>query len=241
MAAYLSLMVAGRHELLRLRRDRFRQDHAAERPDLLLPARGARSSASRTRRKCRCRTRTGRARWCAVRCRTAMPASTMFALLKAALRQRPNEIIIGEIRGEEGAIAFQAMQTGHAVCATFHASTVEKLIQRLTGMPISVPKHVRRQPQRRLHLQRRAAAEREAGPPHPQHRRAHRLRHRGRRLLSSSRCTTGTAHNDTFEATGDMNSYCWSTRDRRSARYSPENKRGIYDEVEGGRVCSNGY
>jgi flagellar protein FlaI len=65
---------------------------------------------------------------------------TIFSLLKAALRQRPNAILVGEIRGEEGAIAFQAMQTGHAVMATFHASTVEKLIQRLTGHPINVPK-----------------------------------------------------------------------------------------------------
>jgi flagellar protein FlaI len=65
---------------------------------------------------------------------------TMFDLLKAALRQRPNLIVIGEIRGEEGAIAFQAMQTGHACMATFHAASVEKLIQRLTGHPISVPK-----------------------------------------------------------------------------------------------------
>jgi archaeal flagellar protein FlaI len=64
----------------------------------------------------------------------------MFDLLKAALRQRPNEIIIGEIRGSEGAIAFQAMQTGHSVMATFHAASVERLIQRLTGSPISVPK-----------------------------------------------------------------------------------------------------
>ena len=61
-------------------------------------------------------------------------------LLKAALRQRPNLIIIGEIRGEEGLVAFQAMQTGHPVMATFHASSVEKLIQRLTGAPILVPK-----------------------------------------------------------------------------------------------------
>ena len=65
---------------------------------------------------------------------------SMFSLLKAALRQRPNAILVGEIRGEEGAIAFQAMQTGHACMATFHASTVEKLIQRLTGSPINVPK-----------------------------------------------------------------------------------------------------
>jgi flagellar protein FlaI len=67
-------------------------------------------------------------------------AVTMFDLLRAALRQRPNEIIIGEIRGEEGAIAFQAMQTGHACMATFHAASVEKLIQRLTGHPINIPK-----------------------------------------------------------------------------------------------------
>ena len=64
----------------------------------------------------------------------------MFDLLKAALRQRPNEIIVGEIRGAEGAIAFQAMQTGHSVMATFHAASVERLIQRLTGAPINVPK-----------------------------------------------------------------------------------------------------
>ena len=65
---------------------------------------------------------------------------TMFDLLRAALRQRPNEIIIGEIRGEEGSVAFQAMQTGHACMATFHAASVEKLIQRLTGHPINIPK-----------------------------------------------------------------------------------------------------
>lgn len=66
---------------------------------------------------------------------------SMFDLLKAALRQRPNEIMIGEIRGVEGSIAFQAMQTGHPVMSTFHAASVEKLIQRLTGDPINVPKN----------------------------------------------------------------------------------------------------
>ncbi len=65
----------------------------------------------------------------------------MFDLLRAALRQRPNMIIIGEIRGAEGLIAFQAMQTGHGVMATFHASSVEKLIQRLCGDPINVPRN----------------------------------------------------------------------------------------------------
>jgi flagellar protein FlaI len=65
---------------------------------------------------------------------------SMFDLLKAALRQRPNLIIVGEIRGAEGAIAFQAMQTGHATMSTFHAASVSKLIQRVTGNPINVPK-----------------------------------------------------------------------------------------------------
>ncbi len=65
---------------------------------------------------------------------------TLFDLLKAALRQRPNYIIVGEIRGAEAYVAFQAIQTGHPVLATFHAGSVEKLIQRLTSDPINVPK-----------------------------------------------------------------------------------------------------
>jgi len=65
---------------------------------------------------------------------------TMFDLLKAALRQRPNQILVGEIRGEEGSVAFGAMQTGHPVMSTFHAASVEKLIQRLCGDPINIPK-----------------------------------------------------------------------------------------------------
>ncbi|HIH87673.1 TPA: type II/IV secretion system ATPase subunit [Candidatus Bathyarchaeota archaeon] len=67
-------------------------------------------------------------------------AVSMFQLLKAALRQRPNYIIVGEVRGQEGMVAFQAMQTGHASMATFHAASISKLVQRLTNSPISVPK-----------------------------------------------------------------------------------------------------
>lgn len=65
---------------------------------------------------------------------------TMFDLLKAALRQRPDCIIVGEIRGEEGRIAFQAIETGHPVMSTIHAGDLEQLFQRLTTEPISVPK-----------------------------------------------------------------------------------------------------
>ena len=64
----------------------------------------------------------------------------LFSLLKAALRSRPDYIIPGEIRGAEGNIVFQAMQTGHPCITTFHASSVTKVIQRFTGRPISVPK-----------------------------------------------------------------------------------------------------
>ncbi|MCD6312840.1 MAG: type II/IV secretion system ATPase subunit [Thaumarchaeota archaeon] len=64
----------------------------------------------------------------------------LFDLLKAALRQRPNYIIVGEIRGREASVAFQAMQTGAPVLATFHAGSISKLVQRLTGSPIEIPK-----------------------------------------------------------------------------------------------------
>jgi len=65
---------------------------------------------------------------------------TYLDLLIAALRSRPNYIIVGEIRGEEGNIAFQAMQTGHPVMSTFHAGNVQTMIQRLNGEPINIPK-----------------------------------------------------------------------------------------------------
>jgi flagellar protein FlaI len=63
----------------------------------------------------------------------------LFDLLKSALRQRPNYIIVGEIRGREGNVAFQAIQTGHPVISTFHAASMQKLIQRITGDPINIP------------------------------------------------------------------------------------------------------
>ena len=64
----------------------------------------------------------------------------LFDLLKAALRSRPDYIIPGEVRGAEGSIVFQAMQTGHPCITTFHAGSVRQVIQRFTGDPINVPK-----------------------------------------------------------------------------------------------------
>ena len=63
----------------------------------------------------------------------------MFNLVEAALRSRPEYIVVGEVRGEEGRMAFQAAQTGHPVMLTFHASDIVSIIQRFTGEPINVP------------------------------------------------------------------------------------------------------
>jgi type IV secretory pathway ATPase VirB11/archaellum biosynthesis ATPase len=64
----------------------------------------------------------------------------MFELLKAALRQRPEYITVGEVRGEEATVLFQAMATGHAAYGTMHADSVTSVIHRLEGEPINIPR-----------------------------------------------------------------------------------------------------
>lgn len=63
----------------------------------------------------------------------------LFSLLKACMRQRPEFIIVGEVRGREAQTLFQAMNTGHATLSTIHAGTVNEAINRLTHDPINVP------------------------------------------------------------------------------------------------------
>jgi flagellar protein FlaI len=63
-----------------------------------------------------------------------------FDLLEAALRQRPDYIVMGEIRGEEGRTLFQVMSTGHTTYTTFHADTVGEVLKRFTTEPINVSK-----------------------------------------------------------------------------------------------------
>jgi len=65
---------------------------------------------------------------------------SMYDLLRSALRQRPEYIIVGEVRGKEAQTLFQAMSTGHACYATFHAGSVEQLINRLEAEPLNVPR-----------------------------------------------------------------------------------------------------
>ena len=63
-----------------------------------------------------------------------------FDLLEAALRQRPDYIVMGEVRGEEGRTLFQVMSTGHTTYTTFHADTVDEVLKRFTTDPINVSK-----------------------------------------------------------------------------------------------------
>jgi flagellar protein FlaI len=64
----------------------------------------------------------------------------LYDLMKAALRQRPEYILVGEIRGKEAYVLFQAMATGHTTYSTFHADSAESLIHRLEGKPIDIPR-----------------------------------------------------------------------------------------------------
>ena len=158
-------------------------------------------------------------------------AVTMFDLLKAALRQRPDEILIGEIRGPEGNIAFQAMQTGHSVMATFHAASVEKLIQRITSNPISVP---------RPYIDNLNVVILISSVKLPNGK-------RGRRVTGINEIVgydpSAEAYNiieafhweeatDTFEFTGHMTSYLLENKIAPKLGISSRKKRQIYAEVE---------
>jgi flagellar protein FlaI len=64
----------------------------------------------------------------------------MFDLLKASLRQRPDFIIVGEVRGEEAFTLLQSIATGHGGFGTIHADSVEATINRLTTEPMNIPR-----------------------------------------------------------------------------------------------------
>jgi len=63
----------------------------------------------------------------------------LFDLLKESLRQRPDYIIVGEVRGKEAYVLFQEMATGHPSLSTIHAENMPKLLDRLISPPISLP------------------------------------------------------------------------------------------------------
>jgi len=63
---------------------------------------------------------------------------TMFDLLKASFRQRPDYVIVGEIRGAEAFVLFQGMASGHSGISTMHADDVKTVIRRLETTPINL-------------------------------------------------------------------------------------------------------
>lgn len=82
--------------------------------------------------------------WVSTVTRENMPGMEVYQidledLLRAALRQRPEYLLVGEVRGREAQILFQAMNAGHATCSTFHAGKTSEVINRFTNAPINVP------------------------------------------------------------------------------------------------------
>jgi archaeal flagellar protein FlaI len=67
---------------------------------------------------------------------------TLYDLIKSAVRHRPTLILVGEIRGEEAYVLFQALATGHGGLCTMHADDVETVIKRLTQPPMNIPQNI---------------------------------------------------------------------------------------------------
>ena len=65
---------------------------------------------------------------------------TLFDLLKAAMRQRPDYVIVGEVRGTEAFTLFQAMATGHGGLSSIHCDSVSSAFSRLESEPMNIPK-----------------------------------------------------------------------------------------------------
>lgn len=64
---------------------------------------------------------------------------TLYDLLKSSLRQRPDYIIIGEVRGEETYTLFQSMAVGHGGICSIHADNLDSVIKRLRTKPMNIP------------------------------------------------------------------------------------------------------
>lgn len=67
-------------------------------------------------------------------------AISLFDLLVAALRQRPEYLLVGEVRGREAMSLFQAISTGHAAMATIHAANIQELLHRVENEPMNIPR-----------------------------------------------------------------------------------------------------
>ncbi|MEN4006724.1 MAG: CpaF family protein [Methanobacteriaceae archaeon] len=63
----------------------------------------------------------------------------MDTLVKNSLRQRPDRVIVGEVRGKEAITLFTALNTGHSGFGTLHSNTAKETITRLINPPMNVP------------------------------------------------------------------------------------------------------
>jgi len=63
----------------------------------------------------------------------------MYDLIKAGVRHRPDYLVVGEIRGSEAYVMFQAMATGHGGLCTMHADSLESAVKRLQQKPMDIP------------------------------------------------------------------------------------------------------
>ncbi|MEZ0393808.1 MAG: type II/IV secretion system ATPase subunit [Desulfurococcaceae archaeon] len=79
---------------------------------------------------------------------------TLYDLVKLSLRYRPDYIVVGEVRGEEAFVLFQAMATGHGGLSTIHAETLDYAVKRLTSPPMNIPPTYMKLMNVFLHIQR---------------------------------------------------------------------------------------
>ncbi|MCW4025530.1 MAG: type II/IV secretion system ATPase subunit [Candidatus Bathyarchaeota archaeon] len=62
----------------------------------------------------------------------------LFDLVKTCMRHRPDLMIVGEVRGQEAYVLFQALATGHGGMCTMHAENVQSAVKRLTQKPMDI-------------------------------------------------------------------------------------------------------
>lgn len=63
---------------------------------------------------------------------------TLFDLVKTSMRHRPDVLIVGEVRGQEAYVLFQALATGHGGMCTMHADSLDSAVKRLTQKPMNI-------------------------------------------------------------------------------------------------------
>lgn len=64
---------------------------------------------------------------------------TLFDLVRTSLRYRPDYLIVGEVRGEETFVLFQAIATGHGGISTVHAESIDSAVKRFMSPPMNIP------------------------------------------------------------------------------------------------------